>query len=484
MRRIFSRLFNTLPKRLIAGAIVIAAVALPVSSLADTGVSISAQTGIANYTAGDTTYSSSVNADYDQVVKVQVVYDNLEAAGSGKTANNLRVKINIPSTPGASQTITTTTSADNSNTVTGSAQVNLDDSTAYLQYIPGSAVWKHAVSANSSQTTEQVVSDDVVYNSNGLVLENENPCQAGSVTVMARVMVPGVKIVKQSEVLGQNNAWSNDNTAQPGDTLKYMITYENIGNSAENNVAIGDNLPPNMTIVPNTTTIYNSTYPNGTPDTSNNITNGGIDIGSYNPGATAYVVFEAKIADASSLACGVNEFRNVGVAQPQGMDAYYNTAVTDVTNNCSSPTPAYTCNLLSLNDNSDARTVAVTNFQYTASNGATFKDAVIDWGDGSTPLTTNNLVGQSHQYASAGNYTVNAVAYFTVNGQTVSAGSQQCSATANFAAATTTGTGSGTTGSSQLVNTGPGDTLAIFGAVTAISALGYRFLLGRRLARK
>lgn len=343
MKKFISRIVANTHKRILSTAALAFVAALSpvaVSAAQAQSVQIEAQSYVANYTAGDTTWNkTSVNATYDQVVKIDVTYDNDEAAGSGKIANNLHVKINIPSAAGASETVTTTTSADNSNTVNGSVKVNLDRSDAYLQYIPGSAVWKHAVSPNSSQTTETSISDSVVTNANGLVLENENPCQAGSVVVEARVMVPGVRIVKQSEILGQNNQWSNDNNAQPGDTLKYMITYQNVGNTEQKNVVIGDNLPPKMMLVPNTTYVYNTAYPNGTLLKTDSITSGGVTIGNYMPGATAYIVFEVKIPKASDLACGNTQFRNVGVVQPEGMGQYYNTAITNVMKQCTPNTP-------------------------------------------------------------------------------------------------------------------------------------------------
>jgi len=178
-----SRIFNSLPKRLTAGALVALAIALPVAASAADMVKIEADTTVANASVASSNWGASTTASYNEVVAVQVVYNNDEVAGSGKTANNLRVKINIPSSAGVNQTITTTTASDNSNTVNGSAKVTLNRSDAYLQYIPGTATWKHAVSANGPMTTIQKVSDAVVTGSNGLVLENENPCQAGSVVV-------------------------------------------------------------------------------------------------------------------------------------------------------------------------------------------------------------------------------------------------------------------------------------------------------------
>jgi uncharacterized repeat protein (TIGR01451 family) len=475
MKRIIPRIFNTLPKRIAAGLIAAVLVSVPVAVIAANQVTITGTTGVGNVTAGDTQYSSSVNATYDQIVKVQVTYDNTEAPGSNLVANDVNVKINIPTTPGTSQVINTVISGSNTNTVNGQATVNLSDPTSYLQYIPGSAVAK--VTATNGTISEFSIPDDVALGS-GYNINNGNPCQSASVTVLARDMVPGISIVKQSEILGQSNAWSNDNTAAPGDTLKYLITYKNTGNTTENAVSIGDNLPPKMQLVNGTTMIYNSAFPNGTPDTSNNITSGGITIGNYAPGTDAYVEFNVTIPQASDLACGVNEFRNVGVATAQGMDQYYNTAVTDVTVPCAS-TPTYSCNSITLNTVGDREIEVSTNT--TATNGATLTSVTYDFGDNSTPLTTNAAT-TNYTYANYGSYTVTATATFSVNGSPVTATSASCTKTVSFTSpATPTSTTPSTP--SQLVNTGPGDVIGLFAATTIAGAVGHRLFKARQLAR-
>ena len=330
-----SRLFNTLPKRFAAGALVAILVGvLTTTAFAGAPVQIAARTGAANVTNGDTSYSSSVNASYDQIVKINVSYINESTSAQ---AAGVHIKINIPTTKGLTQTVTSVTGGTNTNTVNGSTTVNINDATGYLQYIAGSG--QAAVTATNGTVSYVSVPDSVVNSSQGYEVNNGNPCQGAAFAVEARVIVPGVKIVKQSEVLGQSNQWSNNNTAAPGNTMVYMITYQNIGNSEEDNVIIRDNLPPAMTLVPNTTKLYNQSNPNGVLITSNNIASGGIVIGNYNPGGGAYVTFQVTVPTASKMACGATQFRNVGVAQPEGLTEYYNTAITNVNNQCSTPTP-------------------------------------------------------------------------------------------------------------------------------------------------
>ena len=157
------------------------------------------------------------------------------------------------------------------------------------------------------------------------------------------------------------------------------------------------------------------------------------------------------------------------------------------------PTPTYTCTELGLAADVN-RTVKISSFSTTQTNGAVFKNAVISWGDNSATLTSTNPVGQSHQYAADGTYTVSAVAHFKVNGQDVTADGTQCQQKVTFTTTapptvtppTTPPAATPTTPAAPtaLVNTGPGSVVALFGAATAIGTFGYRWVLSRRLSRQ
>ncbi len=476
MKRFLARLVNTLPKRIAAAAIVGLAIALPAATFAADTVRIEGSLGVGNVTAGETRYEHSTNASYDQVVKLQVFYHNREAEDSGKIAQNLRVKINIPTTAGKTQVATATIAGDNTNTVNDQVTINLDRADAYLEYIPGSAVWRHNTGTNANvQWTDQKVSDEVVYGNQGIVLENEKPCYnfSANLTVLARVRVPGIQINKYVRVKG-SDTWQTTNTAKPSDTLQYAIAYKNMGNTVHNNVVIRDNLPPNMTYVPGSTQLKTDS---GLKNVADGVTATGLDVGNYNPGAAAYVYFEVKVPNADKLQCGVTMFRNVGIARPQGMNEYYNTATTNVEKQCQPEQPAYSCDLLDITSG-DNRTVTISQFKTTATNGATFKNAVINWGDKSDALTTNNVVGQKHQYAADGTYTISAVAHFTVNGEDKTATSAACSKQVTF----TSGKPVTPVTPTELPNTGAGDVAAIFAAATIGGAMAYRVFVSRRLS--
>ncbi|MGH6978554.1 MAG: hypothetical protein ACRED4_04585, partial [Brevundimonas sp.] len=104
MKNPLKRLFSSLTSGLITGAIVTSAVLLPMATSAQDAVQLTGSAGIANVTAGDTAYKQSVDATDGQVVKVQVYTLNQQEASSGKVANNLRVKVAMPTAAARTQT--------------------------------------------------------------------------------------------------------------------------------------------------------------------------------------------------------------------------------------------------------------------------------------------------------------------------------------------------------------------------------------------
>jgi len=159
--------------------------------------------------------------------------------------------------------------------------------------------------------------------------------------------------------------------------------------------------------------------------------------------------------------------------------------------NIPTPSPTYTCDALNIAADVD-RKVKVSAFSTTATNGATFKDAVINWGDNTTPLTTNNVVGQAHQYGADGTYTITATAHFTVGGEDVTATGLQCQKQVTFSSTTppkvtpppSTPPSTPSATPAALVNTGPGSVVGLFAAATAAGTVIYRRMLTRRLSRQ
>lgn len=186
---------------------------------------------------------------------------------------------------------------------------------------------------------------------------------------------------------------------------------------------------------------------------------------------------------------------NSGIAA-QGGNCSTNTTVVQTQTSTPTPSPAApVCDTLGI-FKGDNRTVTITTFQ-TSANGSTFTSADINWGDDSTMSGVTTVVGQTHQFASDGPFTISAVAHFMINGQEVAVGGPSCQQQVSFTTPVTppaqvtptppspapVTTSAATTPSqpSRLVNTGPGGIFGIFGIATILGTAGYSLFLRRHL---
>jgi len=112
--------------------------------------------------------------------------------------------------------------------------------------------------------------------------------------------------------------WLETVKAQPGDTLDFLIEYTNTGTIQQNNVVIKDIMPDYLVYIEGSTFIYNATNPTSTGglrDVTDKITEIGINIGNYAPGANALVKFSVHVVDNGSLPFGEVEITNTGRAE-------------------------------------------------------------------------------------------------------------------------------------------------------------------------
>ncbi|HVW23188.1 MAG TPA: PKD domain-containing protein [Candidatus Saccharimonadales bacterium] len=152
------------------------------------------------------------------------------------------------------------------------------------------------------------------------------------------------------------------------------------------------------------------------------------------------------------------------------------TCKTQVTIN--GPQVTVACNALTFTKgDNNSLTVTLTGLQTSVNpaGSATFTNADITWGDGTSNNGVANVNGLAHKYATAGNYSITAVAHFNVNGTDVKQGGAGCVVPVSFTA---------TPPPTQLVNTGAGSVFGLFAGVSFLGSLIYRFFLGRRLGQE
>jgi uncharacterized repeat protein (TIGR01451 family) len=403
------------------------------------------------------------------------------------TGTNVRVAI----APGTANGVDVMSyiSAANSNpgTVYDSSTLTNPNQAFSVSYVNGSAV------IYNSAHTSGLALPDAIASSTGTPIGYQNMdgvlpgCFNFSAYVYVKVQVqsPALKVVKQVRA-NSTAAWSSSINANKGDQVQWKITFQDTGNSVDNNLTIRDPLPKDLSMVPGSVKWYDNAN-NGTVQSDTALSAGGVNFGNYAPspsGINGEVVFNTNISSNPS-ACTIT---NVGYGRATNVPETSSTATVNI-NNCNTPpppppppTPTYSCDLLNVSKN--GQTVTITDFNHTQTNGATFKDAVIDWGDNSQDLTTNNVIGQTHQYTGNGPFNISAVASFTVNGQTKTPDNNKCLATVSFTSTPTPPAPTPTpTTPTALVNTGPGSFVAIFAGTTIFGAIAHRLFSGRRANR-
>lgn len=473
--KVFSKIAAAPKRAMIALFAFFALVALPINSVMAADVTIEGSIGVANQTKGETTYKPSTNAKYDEVVKFSVYYHNRQLPDSNKVAEDLKIKVDMPTAAGTSQVVKVTIKGSNTNTVTDTATVNLDRADARLEFIPGSVYWTHNTGTRENiQKTSEKINDSIILN--GTVLEDVKPCHEFEATVsfMARVKIPSVSITKKVRAAGTNDAAAVNLSAQPNARLEYLITVKNLGNDTLSNVMVRDALPAGLTFVPGTVKLFNGPNPSGVTINNDYLFKGGVSAGSMGPGATVYFTFIATTPTADKLACGANAFKNVAVVDTDQTGEYNNNSIVTVNKECAN-VPTYKCDSLTIAKKA-GRQITVDSLKYTVTGGATFKNVSYDWGDGTTPMVTDKVTGVDHTYAKDGEYNVVATVNFTVNGQVKSA---TCTAKVIYQNGTPVTPTTPET-PTVLPNTGVGSVIGLFAAISVAGAIAHRIVLARR----
>lgn len=417
-----------------------------------------------------------------------------DAPGNPGIAKNVNVRVAIPTGFKQSQQSEAFISADNARPGTVSDTLTMtgaDGGFFELDYIEGSAKLLR------DGAVVRGLDDSLV--TTGVNLGDQRGCTeyVQEVTYRMKVKMPQYGMNKQVRHKGQTAAdWKENVTAKVGDKLEWSIKFQNIGVTTLNNVAIVDNVPAGLTVVPGSVSLSNTNFPNGTTDLKPDpIQANGRQI-NVNAGSnylpltaeekeknyvSAQLIFETTVGKPTEETCGQFSLVNEGFVTPEGFGTLKDTASVTVEGPvCVTPNPNYSCDLLKIEKTTD-RTIRIADFKTSQSNGATFKHVVINWGDTTTPLTTNNAVGQTHTYASDGTYNIVATATFTVNGEDKTATSKSCEASVSYTTAPTTPvTPTTPTTPTTLPVTGAGDIVGMFAAITIAGAVAHRFVYSRR----
>jgi hypothetical protein len=178
-----------------------------------------------------------------------------------------------------------------------------------------------------------------------------------------------------------------------------------------------------------------------------------------------------------------------GVAS-QGGNCSQNTTIVQEETEQSAPTPFGQCTSLSLNVTQNSPLMISVTANPTTGNGAQFDSVVFNYGDG-TITSPSSQTTATHAYANPGNYTIIATLSFSSSSASVPNATceAQLSSTApppvvTAVAVTPTPTPAPPAQTAAaLVNTGPGDVVAVFATASLLGMIGYRMLLSRHFTK-
>lgn len=272
---------------------------------------------------------------------------------------------------------------------------------------------------------------------------------------------PQGKITKSVQDTTSGSTVSTASTSEdalsvaPGDTLVYTVQVSNVAQPAANHdndmakTVMTDTLPAGVELISN--------------PSQRTITE---DMGTIEPGKNVTKKYSVKVTSTTEGDVITNKacFTGNSLANdnPQSGCAYVTIKI---------HAPVFSCDALSVSKG-DNRAITITRLDTTAKNGATFQDAIISWGDGSTDTTTATPANQMHQYAADGTYKVTATSRFMVDGKLKAVTSDKCAQTVTL-----------TTPPPQLPNTGAGDFILPV-ALTSIAGYGLYLANLRRRAAK
>lgn len=376
-------------------------------------------------------WSDKVTVQPGKEYVVRMYVHNNAADNLKLVAENVRASASVPTTTGKTVPISGFVSSSNANPAKVWDDVELtSDKDFNLAYVPGSATFHNNSVGKNPEGAK--LSDDITTSTGALLgydkLDGKVPgCYQYSGYVYFKVKPqfgenPNFTTSKLVSKKGENK-WVENYQAQPGETVDYLLNYKNTGDTYQENVHIKDTLPAGMTYVAGSSTLGNAANPSGIK-TNDGVTTTGLNVGTYQPGANAWIIFSAKAPAEKDLECGDNKLKNVVRTTASG---HYkeDDAFVSLKKECQ-PDCKYSCDLLKVDKLSD------TSFKFTTTTteqSATFKKVTyIIRNEQGTEVDRKESTAKTLDYTrtTVGKFTVEAVVTFTVNGQDKTATSANC----------------------------------------------------------
>ena len=251
-------------------------------------------------------------------------YNSREYEGKG-IAENVRLRVEQPEkvTGGTSAVIKGIISSTNADPkeVWDNAYA-YSDSTVLLRYVANSATIHSLGNING-----QILSSEAMFGEQGAKLGYWNDlwgtvpgCNeySGYVTYRFKVDQAAFKISKT--VSKENNQdYKEKITVKPGDVLDFKIDYTNTGTINQLQIKAYDHMPNGLTYVSGTS-YFKASFNNEGNFISDNLFNGGANLGDFKPGDNMSLTYKVEVADDKTIfPCGDTKvYNNASIATENG----------------------------------------------------------------------------------------------------------------------------------------------------------------------
>lgn len=442
---------------------------------------------------GSTSYSNNASVKAGDTVSVRVYIHNNANSGTNDSgvgiAHNANVRVYLPSGTANGFDVAGYVGASNATParVYDTGRISDAAQAVGLSYVPGSAkIYNDGPMKNGVSLPDSVVTTGAPIGYSALNGDLPGCFNYRAVVILqVKVTAPALQFSKQVTTPGSTN-WSKAVSVKHGDTVSWLLSYKNTGNGEADNITLRDQLPAGLKLVPGSITWFDQYHPNGEVEKDTVLNAGGLNVGDALPNGGGYIRFRT-VVDNDKAVCSLT---NVAYAHSDQTSDQQDTAKVNITD-CQPTVPVYTCDALAVTKTGD-KTYSFT-VNYTAKNGATFKNVTFDFGDGHTLLT--NQTTYAHTYTAAGSYTAKALVTFTVDRKDVTVPAGNCVTPVAVGQENCTVPGKENlpvdspecapgTPPTTLVNTGPGSLVGIFAATTLAGAVAYNVFASRRYGQR
>ena len=269
---------------------------------------------------------TEITAEDGKTYIVRLYVHNNSPLGEAATAEDVKVRFDVPDFSESEVTINGWLTASNADPDTYMDDVtfkSVDGAPFHLEYVIGSAFLENGgfASGKGVQLDDNVVNQGDSIDDTWTLIGYEGfdgripGCYAYTNYVGIKVkVVYDYKFVTETKIRladGEDKEWKDVVKAKIGDKVEFQIYYHNNSDIDQGVVAIRDILPSNLRYVDGSTKLMNAAYSDGTAINEDYLVTDGIRIGTYAKNAKAYVVFTAEVVD-DDLAYGVNTLVNWG----------------------------------------------------------------------------------------------------------------------------------------------------------------------------